>query len=117
MYTLQGMDGSVRGHLDLMILAVLGSGPAHGYAQIEELHRLSGGALDIAEGSLYPALHRLEADGFVRSHWEQANGRKRRVYELTLSGKHSFQERRRSWVEVRQAIDSVLGGPVWLPAT
>jgi DNA-binding PadR family transcriptional regulator len=111
------MDGSFRGHLDMLILAVLASGPAHGYAQIEALRGRSGGTLDIPEGSLYPALHRLEADGFVRSHWEQVNGRKRRVYELTVSGSRSFKERWQTWAALREAIDSVLGGPAWLPAT
>jgi len=107
----------------MMLLAVLASGPAHGYAQAEALRALSGGELDIAEGTLYPALHRLEAEGLVRSSWTPHAGRRRRVYRLTAAGRRALDERRTQWLTVRDAIDAVLtthprpGGAPWPAAT
>ena len=108
---------SVRGNLDMMILAVLANAPAHGYAQIEALRSRSGGLFDIAEGTLYPALHKLEAARVVRSRWEQVNGRKRRVYSITASGQRALAERHSQWAAVRDAIDAVMGGPSWATTT
>ena len=59
----------VHGHLDTMLLAILGSGPMHGYAVVQELKGRSGGTFDLPEGSVYPALHRLERNGLLRSRW------------------------------------------------
>src|SRR5256885_15654800 len=69
---------SLKGHLDGMILAVVGAAPAHGYAVIEELKRRSGGTFDLPEGTVYPALHRLEAEGLLSSAWGSESGRRRR---------------------------------------
>ena len=107
----------VRGNLDMLILAVLADGPAHGYAQIEALRARSGGTFDIAEGTLYPALHKLEAAKVVRSRWEDVNGRRRRVYSITASGQRSLAERHTRWSAVRDAIDAVMGGAAWASAT
>ena len=94
----------------MMILAVLSAGPAHGYAQIEALRDRSGGVFDVAEGTLYPALHKLERSGLVRSRWDSDAGRKRRVYELTATGRRALGQHRTRWDAMRAAIDSVLSG-------
>ena len=106
------MEASARGHLELMILAVLAVGPAHGYAQMQALRDRSMGTFDLAEGTLYPALHKLERDGLVRSHWEHVAGRKRRTYHLTANGLRELAERRQRWQSVRNAIDAVLGNAI-----
>ena len=98
----------LRGHLEMLLLAALASGPAHGYALSAELRRRSDGLLAIVEGSLYPALHRLEAAGLVASSTETADGRRRRRYELTADGKTALYEEMRSWEIFKICIDSVL---------
>lgn len=110
------MHHAARGNLETMILAVLSEGPAHGYVQIEAIRQRSGGVFDVAEGTLYPALHKLEAVGLVRSRWSEAGGRRRRVYRLTTLGERALGERRARWREARDAIDAVIGAPTWNPA-
>ena len=66
----------LQGHLDGMLLAVLEAGPRHGYAIVEELARRSQGEFDLPEGTVYPALHRLEAAGLLSSRWEVVSGRR-----------------------------------------
>ena len=98
----------LRGHLGMLLLAVLAAGPAHGYALSAELRRRSGGLLAIVEGSLYPALHRLEAAGLVASSTEIADGRRRRRYEITADGKAVLEEEMREWDMFKTCVDSVL---------
>ena len=98
----------VTGHLDPLILAVLTSGPLHGYAVIEELKTRSGGAFDLPEGTVYPALHRLERGGLVASAWTRADGRRRRVYRLTAKGRRELTRRTREWRSFAQAVEGVL---------
>lgn len=83
--------------LDLLLMGVLRHGPAHGYAIITELRDRSGGQFDLAEGSIYPALHRLERSGLIASTAEVAQGRRRRVYALTARGRKEFAGQRREW--------------------
>jgi len=86
-------------------------GPAHGYAVIEEIRRRSGGAFDLPEGTIYPALHRLEQAGLLRSSWTTADsGRRRRVYTLTRTGNRALVERRAVWKQFSDAIGGLLGG-------
>jgi DNA-binding PadR family transcriptional regulator len=92
----------------MLLLAVLVPGPAHGYAMSAELRRRSNGLLAIVEGSLYPALHRLEAAGLVASSSETADGRRRRRYEITADGKDVLEEEIRSWREFQACVDDVL---------
>ena len=99
---------SLKGHLDGMILAVVGTAPAHGYAVIEELRRRSAGTFDLPEGTVYPALHRLEAEGLLASTWASASGRKRRVYRLTRRGRSALEQRRREWTDFSRAVQGVL---------
>jgi|ERR671923_916955 PadR family transcriptional regulator PadR len=98
----------LKGHLDPLILAVLGAGPLHGYAVIEELKSRSEGTFDLPEGTVYPALHRLEREGLLASAWRDASGRRRRVYRLTGRGRRELASRRREWQAFARAVDGVL---------
>lgn len=99
---------TLKGHLDSLVLAVLQDGPAHGYAVIEELKARSDGAFDLPEGTIYPVLHRLEADGLLSSAWSTASGRRRRVYKLTRRGRTALDTGRRDWLAFASAVEAVL---------
>ena len=104
-------DGA-QGHLDLVLLGVLAREPGHGYAIISAIREQSGGVLDLPEGSVYPALHRLEDIGWVASEWKPVAGRRRREYSLTASGEEALASERREWSRLREAIAAVLtAGP------
>ena len=101
----------IKGNTPTLILAILESGPTHGYAIAREIERRSVGALALGEGSLYPALRALERDELVVSRWEpQPSGPARKVYELTDAGRSALIEREKSWREFTAAIESVLSG-------
>ena len=102
------MNTAFKGYLDPLILAVLADGALHGYAVIEELKLRSGGELDLPEGTVYPALHRLERRGLLRSGWTTAEGRRRRVYRLTASGRRELAARTREWRTFARVVDGVL---------
>lgn len=97
----------LKGHLDALVLAVLANQPLHGYAVIEALKSRSGGKLTLPEGTVYPALHRLERSGLLDSEWSH-NGRKRRVYRLTNRGERELGLRRERWRDFTTTIDAVL---------
>ena len=101
---------ALKGHLDSLVLAVLAAGPAHGYAVIERLRERSGGVFDLPEGTVYPALHRLERDGLLSSRWQSGATRPRRVYSLTLRGRRALARRREGWEGFARAVDTVLLG-------
>jgi PadR family transcriptional regulator, regulatory protein PadR len=97
-----------RGHLDGMILAILGAEPAHGYAVAQELKERSGGVFDLPEGTIYPALHRLERAQLLSSQWATTTGRRRRVYQLTAKGRRSIADSRREWKRFADAVEAVI---------
>ena len=99
----------LSGQLDPMILATLADDPAHGYAILGRLRERSSGTFDLAEGTIYPALHRLERDGLLKSSWSSESGRRRRVYELTRAGRSALQQRRQEWRQFSRAVEAVLG--------
>jgi len=103
---------ALKGHLDLLILAAVQSGPRHGYAIIESLRKSSGGVFDLPEGTIYPALHRLERAGLLASKWSDHEGRQRRVYRLTRSGKAALSCDIEEWATFARAVAAVLGGAV-----
>jgi PadR family transcriptional regulator len=100
---------TVKGHLDALILATLDAGPAHGYAVGQALRERSDGAFDLPEGTIYPALHRLERDGLLASEWSLEAGRRRRIYRLTQTGASALGARRREWRAFAGAVQAVLG--------
>jgi PadR family transcriptional regulator, regulatory protein PadR len=97
----------LKGHLDGLVLAVIAGEPNHGYAVIEALKVRSQGRLDLPEGTVYPALHRLERDGLLASEWSDT-GRRRRVYSLTTKGERELGIRRRRWREFASTVEAVL---------
>ncbi len=100
-------DGA-KGHLDLVLLGILADGAGHGYRVITELRARTEGALDLQEGSVYPALHRLEQAGLLASEWEPGPVRRRRVYRLTENGRSALATKRRDWRALVAAIDAVI---------
>jgi PadR family transcriptional regulator len=99
----------LKGHLDLLLLAVLQEGPSHGYAIIEELARRSGGEFNLPEGTIYPALHRLERSRLLSSHWQPVSGRRRRVYAVTAKGKNALSNQEQEWRAFHRVVGAVLG--------
>jgi transcriptional regulator len=99
---------TLKGHLDGLILAILAGGPLHGYAVIEELKQRSDGTLELPEGTIYPALHRLEAAGLLASAWSDDAARRRRVYELTRRGRRELGVRRSEWRDFSNAVQAVM---------
>ncbi|HET8607506.1 MAG TPA: helix-turn-helix transcriptional regulator [Gaiellaceae bacterium] len=103
------MQGEVlKGHLDLLLLATVAEEPAHGYLVVERLKERTGGELDLAEGTIYPALYRLERQGLLESSWSTAGGRRRRVYRLTRRGRDELATRRSDWQRFSRAMRAVL---------
>ena len=101
---------TLKGHLELLLLAAIQPGPVHGYAIAETLRTRSGGTFDLPEGTLYPALHRLERAGLLASRWSEVNGRRRRVYQLTVKGQKSLASRHDEWQDFSRAVQAVVGG-------
>lgn len=97
----------------MLLLAIVEDGPFHGYAVIEELRRRTDGAIDLPEGTIYPALHRLERTGLLASSWSEVNGRRRRSYTLTTGGKKAAREKRREWSTFALTVQRVVGAPAW----
>jgi PadR family transcriptional regulator, regulatory protein PadR len=99
----------LKGHLDAIVLAALEGTPAHGYAIIEKIKTCSAATFDLPEGTIYPALHRLEQAGLLESDWViPPGGRRRRVYTLTKAGVAALFERRKNWSRFSQAVDTIL---------
>jgi DNA-binding PadR family transcriptional regulator len=88
---------------------VLAAGPGHGYAIISALRDRSEGTFDLPEGTVYPALHRLERSGLLASSWADADGRRRRVYALTSEGEAALAAERTEWKRYAGGIAAVLG--------
>jgi PadR family transcriptional regulator PadR len=98
----------LKNHLELLVLTALEGGPGHGYSIIRAIRERSGGEFELLEGSLYPALHRLERDGLVTSSWSEVAGRKRRVYKLSRKGRAALDEQERDWRRFERAVNLVL---------
>ncbi len=102
---------STQGQLETLLLGVMADGPAHGYRVIELLRDRSGGAFDLPEGTVYPALHRLERGGMLASAWDSESGRRRRVYRITERGHAELAGSRERWQRFSRAVGDVLGAP------
>ena len=102
-----------KGDLPVLILAVLGDVPCHGYAIAREIERRSGGELGAREGALYPALRALESRGLVAGQWHEQTGvPARKVYELTILGRGELEQSARAWRGYATAFERVLGGTI-----
>lgn len=99
----------LRGHLDLLLLSTVRRlGTAHGYAIISALRDSSDGAFDLPEGTVYPALHRLERDGLISSEWHDVSPRRRRVYSLTPLGAEALTTKKAEWQAFSRGMQAVL---------
>lgn len=98
----------LKGHLDSLVLALLEDGPLHGYGIIEQLRLRSDRTFDLPEGTVYPALYRLERAGAVTSTRASVGGRSRRVYRLAKLGRAALKESRRDWVQFSEAVSGIL---------
>jgi PadR family transcriptional regulator PadR len=107
---------ALKGHLDVLLLATLEDGPRHGYAVKEALREGSAGRFDLPTGTVYPALHRLEAAGLITGSWSIVDGRRRRTYRLTTAGQRRLHADRANWRDFAAAITALLETRPW-PAT
>lgn len=99
----------LQGTLDLLILHSLGRGPLHGYAIAQTIHLLSDEVLKVEEGSLYPALYRLELDGAISATWGVSeNNRKAKYYQITARGRKLIAKQQETWGRLSAAVDRVL---------
>ncbi len=98
-----------QGTLDLLILRTLNLGPNHGWAISERIHQVSSKVLQIQQGSLYPALHRLERRGWIKARWGASeNNRKAKFYELTRTGRKQLEAEKSDWKKLAAAVAQVL---------
>jgi len=102
-------DNLLQGTLDLLILHALQRGPMHGYAVAQTIHLLSDEVLTVEEGSLYPALYRLEVDRSISAEWGLSeNNRKAKYYKITARGRKALAEQQRTWSRLSSAVRQVL---------
>ncbi len=101
---------AVKGHVELLLLAAVRDRPDHGYALIQELRRRSQEALALPEGTVYPALHRLERQGLLSSTWTVVSGRRRRIYALTERGRRELDRQTDDWHTLVRAMEAVVLG-------
>ena len=106
----QGID-LPQGTLDLLILRTLSLGPNHGWAISERIHQISSKVLQVQQGSLYPALHRLERRGWIKARWGASdNNRRAKYYELTTAGRKQLEAEKSQWKKLSAAVAQVLDG-------
>jgi PadR family transcriptional regulator, regulatory protein PadR len=99
----------LQGSLGLLILKTLSHGPLHGYAITTHIQQISNDVLQVEEGSLYPALHRMEQEGWISSEWAMSETNRRvRYYKLTIKGAQQLKAEEREWEKVTAAIAKVL---------
>jgi transcriptional regulator len=99
----------VQGTLDLLLLKILALGPLHGWAISLRLGTISGDVLQVSEGSLYPALHKLEQEGWIEAEWKQTeNNRRAKFYSLTGLGRQELESEKANWKRLSNAISHVV---------
>jgi PadR family transcriptional regulator, regulatory protein PadR len=105
----QKQNDLLQGTLDMMVLKAVSLGPLHGYGVLLRIQQISGNRLEIQQGSLYPALYRLEHEGWIASEWGQSeNNRKAKYYRLTAAGRRRLQAETEKWNRMSDAIGSIL---------
>ena len=105
----QRRPDALQGTLDLLVLNTLQRGPRHGYGIAAHLQQVSGDLLRVEEGSLYPALHRMEQAGWIAAAWEVTpNGRRARIYSLTRAGRKRLTEEEEKWSRLTKGVGRVL---------
>lgn len=102
-------EDALQGTLDLLVLRILSGGPQHGYGIARHIETASDDMLRVEEGSLYPALHRMQQLGWIAAAWQTtANNRRARVYRLTRNGEKRLDEERLRWERLTKGVDKVL---------
>jgi DNA-binding PadR family transcriptional regulator len=97
-----------RCDLDLMVLSVLAEKSCYGYLIQQQVARASGGMVSLQAGTLYPLLHRLEADGLIRSQWDDSTGRRRKWYRLTAAGRRQLRRQAHEWQKYAECLEALL---------
>ena len=104
------MDSKLlSGTVEMLILEVISGGPSYGYEIVQKVDLRSHGYFDLKEGSLYPALHRLERQKLLTSFWREAEGRRRKYYKISAAGRKALRSRRKDWSEFASRVNGVLG--------
>jgi DNA-binding PadR family transcriptional regulator len=104
------MDSQFPGSaVEMLMLEVIARSPSYGYEITQTVAERSNGYFDLKEGSLYPALHRLERQRLLRAFWREADGRRRKYYELTDAGRAELAARKKSWLGFAAGVNGVLG--------
>lgn len=99
----------LQGTLDLLVLKILALGPTHGWDITQRIQQISEDVLRVNQGSLYPALHRLEAQGWIASEWgESENNRRAKYYKLTAAGRRQLADERETWARFAGAVERIL---------
>jgi PadR family transcriptional regulator PadR len=98
----------LQGTLDLLVLKIVALGPIHGYAIAQRINQISREVLQVQQGSLYPALHRLEKRGLLSAKWRESNGRDARFYSLTRSGRKQLDAETDNWERLSEAVALIL---------
>lgn len=107
--TIRPQTDALRGSLDLLVLKTLSLQPTHGWGISQRIQQLSKGMLEVNQGSLYPALQRLEKDGLITSEWGTTdNNRRARYYRITAAGRRALSDERESWKRFAAGLDAVL---------
>jgi PadR family transcriptional regulator len=99
----------LSGTLEMLILEVISQGATYGYEIAQKVLSCSDGQFELKEGSLYPALHRLERDKYLASYWSEQDGRRRKYYKVTVAGRKQLSRRREEWQVFAGGINGVLG--------
>jgi PadR family transcriptional regulator, regulatory protein PadR len=99
---------ALKGHLELLLLGALRDEPAHGYAVIARIRYKTLGEFDLAEGTVYPVLHKLESQKMLKSAWDESAGRRRRVYHNTRRGPQTRSARQKDWATLSRGVEAVL---------
>ena len=100
----------LSGTVDTLLLEVVSAGPTYGYEITQRVTSRSEGYFHLKEGSLYPALHRLERQKYVESFWKEAEGRERKYYKLTPAGRTALAAKKKEWQQFASGVQGVLGG-------
>jgi PadR family transcriptional regulator len=100
----------LKGTLDMVILKIVALGPVHGYAISQRIQQISKDVFQVQQGSLYPALHRLEDRGWLQAEWRNTEtGREAKFYTLTRKGRHQLESEVRNWEQITGAVALILG--------
>ena len=99
----------LNGTLEMLMLEVISDGPSYGYQIVQTVLSRSNGHFELKEGSLYPALHRLERQKLLESYWTEFEGRRRKYYKVTSAGRKALAARRKEWQAFAEGVNGVLG--------